>query len=199
MKRTIGTFLVTLILVSFMHGAAVGQDTKTAEQLGQENLQAFREWREGMPDYEKRLYDRIKRINNRTVTIQSVTIIGIALLFVVSLATLFFVARRTGGFPRSISARDEKPQKSGMTLAGIIESERKFQRSLAERADRIRLKNLLRRQTELSNAVAELESFIASTNGSNEELDKLMTSIKEWVLKIQKEVDATNATARPID
>ena len=199
MKGTVVTFLVVFAAMSFMHGVALGQDTKTAEQLAQENLEAFREWRQGIPDYEKRLYDRVKSINKRMVTIQSVTIIGMALILIINLGTLFLIVKWRGGYPRSITTPEEKLQKDRMRLAGIMETERKFRRSIAERADRIRLKNLSRRQIELKNAVMELESFVASTDGSNEELDKLMKSIKDWVQEIQKEVDETVAKTQAID
>lgn len=199
MKGTVVTFLVVFAAMSFMHGVALGQDTKTAEQLAQENLEAFREWREGIPDYEKRLYDRVKSINKRTVTIQSIAIIGTAVILVINLCTLFLIVIRGRVYTRSISTPEEKRQKGGVTLAGIVEDERRFRRSIAERADRVRLKSLSRRQIELRNAVAELESFVASTDGSNEQLDELMKSIKDWVHEIQKEVDETVAKTQAID
>ena len=77
MRKVIVATFVVFAALSFVSGDAFGQaanptdsTSKTAEQLARENLEAFRAWRKEIPDYEKRLYDRVKRINKRTVRIQ---------------------------------------------------------------------------------------------------------------------------------
>ncbi|NQU66170.1 MAG: hypothetical protein HQ517_18070 [SAR324 cluster bacterium] len=56
--------------------------------------QEFSQWRAGIPDYEKRLYDRIKSLNKRTVRIQSTIIIGFVVLF---LFMMVLYIRQKGG------------------------------------------------------------------------------------------------------
>ena len=51
--------------------------------------QQFTQWKATIPDYEKRLYDRVKSLNKRTVRIQSTTIIGFVVLFLF-MVVLFF-------------------------------------------------------------------------------------------------------------
>jgi len=64
------------------------------KKLAQENLETFQEWKRGIPDYEKRLYDRVKKINKRTVNIQRSVIISAALLIIVISGVSFYIFRR---------------------------------------------------------------------------------------------------------
>lgn len=52
-----------------------------------QNLEDFRKWREGIPDYELRVYNRLKSINYRTVQMRNIFIVG--LLLVIALVFWF--------------------------------------------------------------------------------------------------------------
>jgi len=56
----------------------------------------FKNWRKDIPDYEKRLYDRVKKINRRTVSIQRYVIIGAAALLIFIPGLVFLIIRLLG-------------------------------------------------------------------------------------------------------
>ncbi len=60
------------------------KELSQGEVLRLENIEKFKEWREGIPDYEKRLYDRVKKINKRSVSLmRAVVFTGIIVTILV--------------------------------------------------------------------------------------------------------------------
>ena len=104
MKRLIGVFLFAFLTVSVMSfGVAASVHTKvlTAEEKRLEDARNFRKWHGSIPDYEKRLYDRIKRISKRTGRIQNLVVGSFVLLLFFNGVFLILIYRRlgTGGTP----------------------------------------------------------------------------------------------------
>lgn len=63
----------------------------TPEELRAQNMREFEIWRESIPDYEKRLYNRVKMLNKRLIRRTNLILIVVAALFLV---TLFWVKRQ---------------------------------------------------------------------------------------------------------
>jgi|GEM_PF-4309595 len=67
---------------------------EATQTLLTENEKEFRAWRSTIPDYEKRLYDRVKKINKRTIRVANIIITSIIIYIIVS-GTLFFIIYKT--------------------------------------------------------------------------------------------------------
>lgn len=193
------SIIAVIFTVQFAPAVALGQvqgsainSSNATERLAQENLENFRQWRESIPDLEKRLYDRIKKINSRTVDIQRVVLIGMLLLLILNGIILFLVFRRPLGtiaLSDTAKTETENGEMNKRSIREKISHERKFIQSIIQQIDRTRLKNLTKRQKKLLNTVEELEAFLASTDGSTKELEELMNEISGWVSKVQKDVN----------
>lgn len=102
MKRLIGVFLLSVVAVSVLSAGFARQSyaqTFTAEQIQQweeENAELFKKWRESIPDYEKRLYDRVKGINKRVIRVQNLVIGSFVLLLIFNGVFLTLIYRRIG-------------------------------------------------------------------------------------------------------
>ena len=80
--------------------------SSTTDEIAAKDLAAYKKWRENIPDYEKRLYDRVKKMNTRAVRIQGTMIIGFVLLLILNAASLFFLfVKKSSPGPTPIIAR----------------------------------------------------------------------------------------------
>ena len=95
-------FLIGLLIVAFaILPPLVGVDglagnrvaAATPEELKAQNLRDFEKWRADIPDYERRLYDRVKSINSRLVHRTNLILI---LIVVVALVLPFWMRRILG-------------------------------------------------------------------------------------------------------
>lgn len=91
-----GLFL-SVFFVGFNAGPSEAQyydaEKLSAENFDRENRERFKEWRASIPNYEKRLYDRLKTVNSRTVRIQNI-LIGVAFLVLLNFVLLFALYNR---------------------------------------------------------------------------------------------------------
>ena len=94
--------------------------------------QEFSQWRASIPDYEKRLYDRVKSLNKRTVRLQRIIIIGFVVLFL--FMVVLFIRHKKGTLLSAISPnRNEKRifenQKALMNILSDIEASNYLKKS----------------------------------------------------------------------
>jgi len=91
-------FLFVLPLTTTTY--AQTSDTVVQDRLFLENVAKFKEWRRNIPDYEKRLYDRIKKINKRVIRLQNMVIGSFFLMLLFNVfflvAILKLIKRRQG-------------------------------------------------------------------------------------------------------
>ena len=102
--RNFVVFLFAFLIVSvisFGVAASVHTQVLTTEEKRLEDARNFRIWHGSIPDYEKRLYDRIKRISKRTGRIQNLVVWSFVLLLFFNGVFLILIYRRlgTGGTP----------------------------------------------------------------------------------------------------
>lgn len=87
--------LLALFLGLAVAGPACAQP-RTEAEMYEERVQANKEWLKTIPDYEMRLYERIKKLNNRvTVTSNSILIVMVV-LFMVAPFWIHWVLNRRG-------------------------------------------------------------------------------------------------------
>ena len=99
MKRFVGIFLFGILAVTVVplgiatsgHGQVM-----TPEELRLENARSFEKWQKSIPDYEKRLYDRVKGINKRVIRVQNLVIGSFVLLLIINGVFLTLIYRRIG-------------------------------------------------------------------------------------------------------
>ena len=108
MIRFLGVFLCGFLIVSAITfgGAAPGhavtpEGNETPEETRLKNARNFKQWRDSIPDLEKRLYDRVKGVNRRVIRVQNLVIGSFVLLLIFNGVFLTLIYRRigTGGAP----------------------------------------------------------------------------------------------------
>lgn len=126
--------LIAVTMLSFTlwqtpsHAEDCGPATECGKRLAEEQLRAFQEWREGIPDYDKRLYDRVKALQARNLDIIRITSIGLGVVFF-SIPIWMWVVLRLMGF--TPSRRDEaggtpRPPEKRHTLSSIYEATKAY-------------------------------------------------------------------------
>lgn len=89
-----------------MSAATPAQAVQTPEEMRAEVIRDFEQWRHDIPDYERRLYERVRNINARTLGLQRLMIGGFALTFL-ALGGLAYLVWRNG-IPASSRPRPAK-------------------------------------------------------------------------------------------
>jgi len=60
----------------------------------EQNIAEFKKWRQSVPDYEKRLYDRVKKLNKRQIQLRGIFIGGIIVILLVLFGGFYAVLAR---------------------------------------------------------------------------------------------------------
>jgi len=144
-------------------------ETLSSGQLKEQNLIIFQKWRADIPDYEKRLYDRVKAVNKRSVRIVR---ISIAILLVSIIGTAFTIGLL-------ISIRRSGVQMRGMASTTVPEN--------GQPVDQKIIKKLKNRQIEMRNVLLDLERTMAALE------DDLASSTKEREV-MKKVIGKVNAS-----
>ena len=165
---------LTLAAVAF-DPAAVNAQTPAAPDQGpdlwrEKTIADFEKWRRDIPDYEKRLYDRVKIINSRTVRLTNVIIGGFVVLFmtlVIGFVLTIGHLRRhmEGGSP--LSTEPAKPTEI-----------------------RDRLHDLRQRQAKLRSAIDDLRLYFQEAQAHHEDIQWLRRSAADRVKALEGAVAA---------
>jgi len=67
---------------------------KNADVFLQQERTPFEIWRQDIPDYEKRLFDRVKKINSRTIRVQNLIIASIVILLLINGSFFYYIMKR---------------------------------------------------------------------------------------------------------
>ena len=147
------------------------------DQLRQENIEKFNKWRSGIPDYEKRLYDRVKALNKRVVRLINVVIIGFLIsFFAITLAVVFLF--RLWASSDSAPASPHGDQK--------ILSIRSFFQTLTNHQTR----RLVRRQKELTRSIQQIRSYLNESDDQKDRLANIIETAEKQLETIQSEIDS---------
>tara|TARA_Y100000294_G_scaffold149799_1_gene146801 strand:- start:3009 stop:3818 length:810 start_codon:yes stop_codon:yes gene_type:complete len=176
-------------LVSFWFAFPTGEgraqeaapEPGTAEYWREKTIADFNKWRETIPDYEKRLYDRVKRINSRIVRLTNIIIAGFLIVFA-ALGWNFFSRRAKEDLPRRRTENIAMPEgrREGAAGTGILETVNRFLPT-PTKEERIRksqqllkkaLDNLLSYQTVRAENVRELSQMSERANRIFKRLEK---------------------------
>lgn len=129
--RCIATVLVTGLIVGFLWiGAANAQtamqlpkpdESKIEELEKATQVREFEQWREGIPDYEFRLLERIDSLDTRASEIKILVLAGFSILFSLVIVIVYLVIRHDIGGARAPISRGWRgaQQKIVATVAGI--------------------------------------------------------------------------------
>ena len=151
----------------------VSAQTLSNAQLAEKNLKDFEEWRAAIPDYEKRLFDRVKSVNNRTVRVVRISV-AILIVSIISIAIsvgILIKTRRAGGLAGS-----------GHVAPGSAN---------VTQIDSRALNKLKKRQNEMRKVLIDLERMMVSVedahaSASQEKEDlkgvlgKMKTTFDQW-------------------
>lgn len=153
-----------------MRGELAAQMTQ--DQMRKENIEKFKKWRSGIPDYEKRLYDRVSAMNRRVVQLRNIMIIGFLITLVVVPALIIWAS------PGLAAASSHKDQKGS------------FVRSLVKSLPGYQMRKLIRRQKELTRSIQQIYSYLNETDDQKEHLADIIKTVEKQLTSIQSEIDA---------
>lgn len=156
--------------------------------LLQKNKEAHERWLADNPEYEKRLYDRVKDINKRTVKLTRYLILGfIAVLIVLSLVVVIVVRRWSlHTVIGLLSAR--QPAEGEAPTPTKASSEDLFGRFRLK----IQLASIARRQNRLEEMCNRIEDRLQTSGDEKESLEALFKQIREELQEIAREREAVS-------
>jgi len=155
--------------------APVGVDA----ELMQKRMEEFQKWRASIPDYEMRLYDRVKDVNNRVVALQRVVIGGVLMVLVGVPLSVWLLLRHLGA---GLGGGDKR-QGTG------------FRDPFAGSANTRLTRKLLARQQVIIDSLAELSAFAEESRSSNTRLDSALRQIMDESDAVRNEIEV--AAQRP--
>lgn len=163
--------------------SAVAQE-KSADKSRQETIREFNEWRAGIPDYEKRLYDqvkydslRLKNINRRQVRIQRSIIIGFILVFLLVPGLVYLVIRQNG---LTIWGSASDSLHTGGASPGPGD---RYLRKMARQHEAIK-----RQQASLGKSINELKTYFAASSEQAEHLTYLLEKAEKNLAALDQSI-----------
>lgn len=113
-------FILFVFLFSMisMSGPVKAAELTQAEKYQQERTAEFDAWRRDIPDYERRVFERIKKVNNRSLRIYKLIIIGFVSFLLVNIVCIYFAVRGRRLKHRRVSSKPGSFKKK--ILYGIL-------------------------------------------------------------------------------
>jgi hypothetical protein len=100
-KSVLALLAFTFLALVAPAPAAAQSGNLSPEQLRENTIRKFKEWREGIPDYEYRLYERVRNLNREVIIRGNFVIITMLVLFAAGPFWFRFVLNRSGGVATS--------------------------------------------------------------------------------------------------
>lgn len=207
MKRLL--FAISAVIFIFMVSpAAAANDTqggeptvsvkKDAEYWRKKSLEDFQRWRQSIPDYEKRLYERVKSLNHRTVRLLNVMIGGFILLLIAIPVLVYVIVSRVlppaAGWTRPLPENGHGPESAT--------SQSPERQTFPPVSDR-KLRKILKQQKELRTSLKQVRSsldelsvFLSETSDQTRKLSSFASVAEERLGSFEKEIEGI---ARPGD
>lgn len=148
-----------------------------------------------MPDFERRLYERVRKINTRTVNIQHLVIFGLLIFSLAFVAFGFLLIRRVmTNAALNIIPTVDSLYKSGSDDAGLNSTGK----NLLEVADnkwqllfyRYRLAQLRKKQTRIMSSLQKLENDFANSGNPTGEGGALLEKLRSETTRIGREISS---------
>ncbi|MBF0326588.1 MAG: hypothetical protein HQL42_16160 [Alphaproteobacteria bacterium] len=165
-------FVCGFVLGILLHQPAMAQTSDPeaikAQQLREQNIRDFQIWREAIPDYEKRLYDRVQKINQRVIELQRIVVAGavvtIVLLFGIGAYLWMFSAVRGTG-PAAVSP-------SSPDWIHSLPDKLRMQSALRHQ------RMIRRRQAQLAESLRRVEAHVSASNQDARRFQELLVQLK---------------------
>jgi hypothetical protein len=166
--------LVALFVVWLLVPISAVAQVKSADDLRLEQIQEFIEWRAKLPDYEKRLYERVKKINRRQVRIQKYTIIGFVLVLLLVPGLVYVVIRQN-----SVQMASDNQRTGGASPEPTIRNLKK----MARQCEAIRLQ-----QASLGKSFNELKTYFAASSEQAEHFTYLLEKAEKNLAALDQSI-----------
>tara|TARA_B100000315_G_C14458763_1_gene532726 strand:+ start:128 stop:910 length:783 start_codon:yes stop_codon:yes gene_type:complete len=190
---------VAFFLFTAIPGMANAQtktpDINTPEYWRQQNIVELEKWRENIPDYEKRLYDRVKKINKRSVRLTNLIIASFVLTIIIFVIGFSFIILRLKRIEvmASLAVSYEVPSPSGIERPNN-EDKTKNQPTLRTfKTNQAMLNDLKEDQKALHSALSSLKLFFEEKRSHDEEISKLIEGAENWLAKLDTEADSASS------
>ena len=199
-------------------------DGLSGNSLTQHNMEDFKKWQEGIPDYERRLYNRVKKINSRTVRLTNIVMIGWTIglvVLVLGFSTLAIRQQRLArGFSRSVSneipltsvapaVRDGEPLDSGRDHSSEMKENKQLVRRQAalenmlneqdQRFDKVesQQKNLKRSLSDLDLSVREYLRHLESMESTRDNLKGIVKTLEHSIDSLGDQLESMRKKTEP--
>ncbi len=145
--------------------------TLSNAQLAEQNLKDFQEWRVAIPDYEKRLFDRVKSVNNRTVRIVRISV-AILLFSIIATAISIALLIKVG---RGGVQAGRGHQVSALANGTLVDSKA--------------LNKLTKRQNEMRKVLIDLERMMITVEDEHASASKEKQDLRNVLGKVKATFD----------
>lgn len=180
-KRRVPVFLIaaclgaaiTIVLALSTPSPSMAAEPASSPPEKVELPEDFVRWRKSIPDYERRLYDRVKSLNSRTVELMRVEVAGI-IVIVACLVIIIFMLRQHMGRGRPLAmAPTASEDAAGKT------------RKLYSRSQ---MKTILRKLDAVMTRQKHLHDMLSSLRGDFEKSDNTRDRLLETVDLVRREM-----------
>ncbi|MBF0418490.1 MAG: hypothetical protein HQL86_09615 [Magnetococcales bacterium] len=168
--------LILAVVLGMAIAAPAAAATKTDAEMYQERVEANKEWLKSIPDYEMRLYERIKKLNNRVTVTSNTIIVFMLALFVAAPFWFRFVLNRSGGLASSgvaTGSGDPGPARDAARMAKL-------------KANQILLAEML---TSVEDRLRETDERLAGMTGDRAELRATLERIRDAIKTIDAQLE----------
>ena len=177
------------------YAAVAHAQTLSKEDVWREqNKKKFEEWRAGIPDYEKRLYDRVKKINSRLVRLTNIVVAGFILILIFAPMGIYLMLTRAG-----VAVSGAVPTTS---ISERAPPEARRAEKIAERARRDDAKNLQkikRQHRRVMEAQDQLRRLLADVRGSVQEYEENLDLLNRDKKRIGSVIDKCTVLVERLD
>lgn len=158
----------------------------TVDEQRKRDIAAFERWRAEIFDYDRRLYERVKKLNNTNVELRRMVGFSSAIIIVMLGVILFYLIRRRPH--KAEVAGDTVPQTEPQSSKATLSPGMAF-----AALDRYQARRLLARQKKLMRSVEELTPYLQEFGEDGKRLAK---TIANESIALQSDIDAA-LTVKP--
>jgi hypothetical protein len=187
----VAALLGSLVFPPNAYSQVTDQKEVVSDPLREQQIRDFKEWRAGIPDYERRLYKRVKKLNARTLDILRLVMGSFVITVLIILMTAYAILKRIN--------RTEV----GATTMGV-DSEPVEREDVATRpstGDGPSLprtviwggyqpeKKIMRRQQHIMDSIKRINEYIAYTEATTKEFSTLARSLEKDAKALAAEIE----------
>lgn len=178
MKKAVIGLFVTITIV--LCGISLADAQSSPEQLRAESIARFKKWREDIPDYEYRLYERVRDVNRRVISSSNMTMGLIVILFLAAPFWFRLALRKQlfGGLGTSFS--------SGEAGSGTGALAKIAPRQLAKlKSNQVLLFEML---SSIEGQIRSSEERMAALDGDRQEMKAAVGEMRRVIESVSSEI-----------